>query len=385
MRYRRVLMVGCLLTGWICFAASGETAAGEGDQLRFLPGPGEKTRFATPEISWPEKVGEAEVCLWADDKVAAFSFTIDDNSAPDHDWWIQKAKEYDFKATWFVITRRVGTGVNWGTWADFQKLLDEGHDVQSHTVTHLHSEEPDWVSLEWEYGDSIKHIEEGLPGHRVTTLAYPGGTQKNNRVSNDPKIAMQHYLAARGTRGTPNPPGEINYTETNGATGFNLGEGEKGKWGDLNNLLNPEGYRDGQFYRGWAVMIDHKVNRQDKERFFKWMDEHREELWVGLFRDVARYGQERDTAQLTVTDSSDTSIVFELRDRMYDEWFDYPLTVKVRLPDGWQNVSAKQGDAPVESRMLSHEGKPYALVQAVPDRGPVTVEPSTATSRSEPR
>ena len=384
MYQRQFGLIGCLLAGSAASIASAEVADGAGDQLRFLPGPVEQARFETPEISWPAKVGEAEVCLWADDKVAAFSFTIDDNSAPDHDWWMQKAEEYDFKATWFVITRRVGTGANWGTWADFQKLLDAGHDVQSHTVTHLHSEEPDWVSLDWEYGDSIKHIEENLTGHRVTTLAYPGGTQKKGRVSNDPKIAMQYYIAARGTTGKPNPPGEIDYTNINGVSNFNLGDTEKGAWADLNNVLDPEGYR-GAYYRGWAVMLDHKVNRQDKERFFKWMDEHREELWVGLFRDVARYGQERDTATLKVTESSDDAITFELHDRMLDELFDYPLAVKVRLPEGWENVGATQGGQPVEARLVMHEEKPYALVQAVPDRGPVTLEPSSAPSRSEPR
>jgi hypothetical protein len=47
--------------------------------------------------------------------------------------------------------------------------------------------------------------------------------------------------------------------------------------------------------------------------------------------------------------------------------------VKIRLPDSWKNAAASQGGKSAETRFLQHEGKPYALVQAVPDRGPVTL------------
>jgi hypothetical protein len=60
---------------------------------------------------------------------------------------------------------------------------------------------------------------------------------------------------------------------------------------------------------------------------------------------------------------------------MKDDIFDYPLTVKVRLPDGWKSAKATQGGKPVPVRFVTHEGAPFALVDAVPDRGAVRVAP----------
>jgi hypothetical protein len=50
---------------------------------------------------------------------------------------------------------------------------------------------------------------------------------------------------------------------------------------------------------------------------------------------------------------------------MKDDVFNFPLTVKVRLPDGWKSVSG--------GTFIEHNGKPYALVDVVPDRGEVVL------------
>lgn len=85
-------------------------------------------------------------------------------------------------------------------------------------------------------------------------------------------------------------------------------------------------------------------------------------LWVCRFDDVMKYGQERDTAKLSCALTGD-KITVSVTDDMKDDVFNYPLTVKVRLPDGWTGV---KGGA-----FLSHDGKPYALVDVIPDRGEV--------------
>ncbi len=60
---------------------------------------------------------------------------------------------------------------------------------------------------------------------------------------------------------------------------------------------------------------------------------------------------------------------------MNDAWFDEPLAVKLRLPDGWSgSVGATQDGAAIPARVVQLEGQAYALVDAVPDRGLVVVE-----------
>ena len=53
--------------------------------------------------------------------------------------------------------------------------------------------------------------------------------------------------------------------------------------------------------------------------------------------------------------------------------FDYPLTIKLCLGEKANEISAKQGDKIVASRIVKHEGKAYALVDALPNGVPVKV------------
>ena len=118
-----------LRTSSLVLALAASTASAQ--QLRTLGKP-EKPRFDIPEIIWPAAPGEAEICLWKDDKYAAISITIDDNCRPDHDWWLEQAEKHGFKLTWFVITERVdGPNRFYGTWADWQRLADAWRTVRA--------------------------------------------------------------------------------------------------------------------------------------------------------------------------------------------------------------------------------------------------------------
>ena len=270
------------------------------NQLFSLSEKPKKPRFEITDRVWPQTVGEADISLWHDDKLAAFSFTIDDNQAPDVDWWLEQGKKYNFPFTWFLITERINDEPSfWGTWAQWREVLAAGHDVQSHTMTHLHTELPQWKSIEWEYGDSLKMLQENLPGHVTGSLAYPGG--KNSKL-NKREVAAQLYRSARGTLGIINAANTIDYLNINGNSGMHLGEG-KGEWSNARNLLDPNRY-NGRQYRGWGVILIHKANRQGSTAVFRFFGcQNREDVWVGLFNDVAKYGQERDTAMLQVKEN----------------------------------------------------------------------------------
>ena len=104
-----------------------------------------------------------------------------------------------------------------------------------------------------------------------------------------------------------------------------------------------------------------------------------------MFRDVAQYGQERDTAKLAVTSTSSEAIHLSLTDDMDDALFDFPLTVKLRLPDAWKGCSATQGGRGIQTRIVDHEGATFALIQAIPDRGEVVLRATLSTSTLEER
>lgn len=348
------------------------SAAGAGEQLFNLPDTPKTPRFAlSKERTWPSETGKPEVCLWDGDRYAAVSITIDDNMGPDHAWWRAITKELGFKVTWFVIVDRVGTGVQWGSWDAFEALRAEGHAVQSHTMTHLGgSDLPEWKGIEWEYADSQKEIEANMPGNRVLTMAYSGG--KPSEGKHDFGIAAKYYIAGRGTVGTPNLANQINYMNTCSASTKRdyidaILEGRSGiAW--LNN---------DRYLRSWLCTHFHGVGKiqAETEEQLRYIKSREDDLWVGRFDEVVRYGMERDTHKLEGINSGSDSVTFNLTDRMDDTIYTIPLTVKLKLDADWKGARAEQGGREIACTTKEHDGALYALIQAVPDAGTVTVLP----------
>jgi len=369
------------MNAFLCFcftlSAAALHSAATGEQRMNLHGEPGAERFVLTDKVWPANHGDADICLWKDDAFAAVTFTIDDNSVWDHEWWIQTCREYDIHATWFVISDYAEKIRVRGPWSKFQTLRDYGHDIGSHTVTHLttkHGYNPDDPEhgLEYEYAASIIAIEKNVTNTVVKTLAYPGSPPHTNC----PALASQYYNAMRGTLGTINPANQINYTRTRSVSGaFYIDAADGGgKWNSFSAVLqtgNP-------YYRGWYCMHYHTLDDARKNRIINGLNylRHKDQelgIWIGTFTDVTLYGQERDTAALNVTSIADTRIDFTLSDDMKDNCFDYPLTVKVRVNNDWTNVAATQNGNAVGANLIEHAGNKYALVQAVPDKGPVSL------------
>jgi len=99
------------------------------------------------------------------------------------------------------------------------------------------------------------------------------------------------------------------------------------------------------------------------------------DVWVGTFTEVAKYGQQYASATLSNVETTDSSISFDLTDQMNDDWFDQPLTVKVRLPDDWagSGVTATQDEQGIATQLVEYNGANYVLVDAIPDRGSVDI------------
>lgn len=362
-------------------------SASEGSQFGTLAA-AESPRFELTGRVWPTEIRKPHVCLWKDDTLAAVSITIDDNTAPDQDWWIEQGRTHGIRATWFVITSLVNDerpGYH-GSWDAFRRLHREGHDIQSHTITHVSLQrgfDPNDTArnLDVEYGRSRDIIQEHIPGQRVMTLAFPGGLYQ--REHTDPELAAKYYIAARGGAGHINPANWINYQQTYSiGNGLHVDDPQHVRT-RLSNLVDREkAYRPAQ-YRGWYVAHFHRVADADKPRLveaFAWLLERQADVWTGLFREVAQYGQQRDTARLAVTSADTKTIQLSLTDNMDDQLFDFPLTVKLRLPNAWKDFSATQGGTAISAQIVDHDGVRFAVVQAVPDRGEVILRSATPTA-----
>ncbi len=79
---------------------------------------------------------------------------------------------------------------------------------------------------------------------------------------------------------------------------------------------------------------------------------------------------------MTTKEATNAKIIFTLTSKMEPTIFDYPLTIKVRLPDAWKSCQATQKDASLPVQTITHEGAPYVLVKVAPDKGDVTLAPA---------
>lgn len=337
-------------------------------QLSNLPA-SDAPRFAITDRVWPDEVGDAHVCLWQDDKLAAVSISIDDNCAPDHAFWLDLGERTGYRFTWFVITSAVeNAGPFFGTWDGFRALLDAGHDVQSHTVTHLNPKRGFTGDVEADYRDSALHLDEQLGTDPARVIAYPGGP---NRDLNDPALAAPYYAAGRGVQGTVNRANATNYLNTASIGGLKVSEP---RWANLAGLLDP----DSRLYRGWYSTHYHLLKDEARLKLLEgidWLERHADDVWVGRWKDVALYGQQRDTAELDTLEATPSRIQLGLTDRMDDTRFNVPLTVKVRVPDAWPSAVLTQADETTPLDVIKHAGASYVLAPIVPDAGDATLEP----------
>ncbi len=370
----KIILLSCILLG------AGFLAGEEAKKGRFnLAGDPIKPRFPVTEKVWPAKAGEASLCLWEDDKLAAYSINIDDNCCGDVPFWLEQTKSNNFKVTWFLIAETVNDpkAALGGTWELWKKVLAEGHEVESHSVSHWHNfgkdgtPPPGWKGFEWECTESIKMLEAGLPGHKIRFLAYPGGP---GQKYNDPKIAGKYFLSARGGTGI-NSANQIDYTMIKYMSKANFGD-PKTPWMDPETTLDPKNKSN---YRGWSVVLFHYVGKPEGKEAAKialeFYKKNEKDLWGGLYGNISLYCAERDTASLKTEESSADRIVLNLTDGMDDKLYAYPLTLKVRLPENWKAAEAEQDGKPVGVKLIENEKNNFVLVKAVPDRGKIILTP----------
>lgn len=317
--------------------------------------------------AWPTTYGQGYIATWKDDKIAATTLTIDDNILADHTFWKQKAAATGFKFTWFVITGEDSNGklMTGATWDDFRALYALGHSIQSHTVTH--SSPVTNAEMQQSQIDIQREI-----GVKPLTLAYPDGDDANEAG------AALYYIAARGTTGWLNSYSPGDYYSINSLSDY-LNTSDPNNYNYAPALLDKSFTQDTNpdFYRGWMSIHYHSIagDESNVQSHLDWLKAREADIWIAGFDHVAAYARERDAASLSVTAAGADCVALNVTDGLNNTNYYEPLTVKIRLQDSgnWSSVSAQQNGSSVNARIVTNGSNTYALVDVVPDAGPVTV------------
>jgi len=139
----------------------------------------------------------------------AVVITIDDGWRSTYDIAFPILKKYGYPATLFVYTQLISGGAKTLSWDQLREMVDQGLDVQCHTVSHRNlalqqaQESPDqyFEAVQREIADSARTIEQKL-GKRPTFLAYPYGDTNGLAIA---LLRRQGFQAAFTVVREPNP------------------------------------------------------------------------------------------------------------------------------------------------------------------------------------
>ena len=298
--------------------------------------------------------GAANIATWYGGANTVFTLTADDNLMGDFAQWLAWYRTYGVTTTLCAPTSYAYECND--LW---NEMVEGGLDVQSHS--HYHRNAGDYkgqtsTAQDWmDFYAGAREIES--TGIRSLIVAYPCGY-------NNAELSKLLYIGGRGTGGYTNGF-DVNYNQTASFSGLN----EK----QFAQLLAMADAGNG----GWVSTHYHQIGGSKDSidgmlaRLVPYIKSGK--LWSATFAAAAQYGQERDTATLTMGNVGRNAITFTLTDKMNDLLFDHALTIKIKVDSTWTAARAYQNGKEMNTRVVTDGGETYLLVDAIPDRGEVTV------------
>lgn len=310
-----------------------------------------------------------EVAVWPEFKSGAVSFTFDDNTPNQISVALPIFNEYDFKMTFFTV-------INWGpNWTALNSAAQNGHEIGSHTVTHSIFSSLSDSQQEEELKNSYDAINSHVADQNGFTIAYP------YCVTGNSDLCRKYYIAARGCSGiieSKSPSDFMNISSFVCGT-----QGSIQRAGDFSNKADQAASRN-----GWVVFLIHALDDEsgysptsssELKDALDYLNRNDSKFWVATFGNVARYIKERDNVSIKQNSETDTLISFTAADTLDNSIYNYPLTVRRVLPEGWISAYVTQNGEALDSRIESIDGSFYLEFNIIPDNGEIQIVKNEAT------
>jgi len=315
-----------------------------------------------------------QVGTWSGFRTAAITYTFDDNLSHQLSIAIPLFNNYGFKATLYTVT---SSGWVWpANWAGLQTAAAQGHEIGNHTVSHPSN----WCSLssasqESQYASSQSTINSYIPGNQCLTVAYP------YCCANYESMTATYFIAGRTCSGSIVSSTPSNFYQISsfilGSSGINTTAGIIAK----HDAAAAAG--------GWAVYLIHAVDSSEGggysplsstilDESLQYLDANRSTFWVNTFLNVVKYIKERNSVSVTESSSQSNSITLQVTDTLSDTVYNYPVTIRRPLPDGWLAAIVSQDGQEVESSIVEVASVQYVMFDAVPDGGDVVLTKAPA-------
>lgn len=351
----------------------------------------------------------AEIASAPNGADAIISMTFDDGLYDTAVFLNKMFKMYDLKGSCMLISDRI-TDSNKGDW---QNIFAQGYlEAQSHTATHMPLPSDKWAEANKDKWPNVlnNNTAENYQKEIVDTKTRLESIFDNDIVAFAPsnntlsdgayEVVRENYYAVRsGSRGiqTLSPSFGI----------------EAGDWHNLymrafsdvkktDPTEKAEGLKkfvdEAVSGNGWLVTLCHSIGKTGgdateaaAEAMFKYIAQYQRDgkLVSMTFGDAVKYVRERQQSQVTefeninglfvnVSMNTKTEDNLELSQSV----FNYPLTVKAQIPDGWSAVSySLNGDIKI-SDAFKASGKNYAYIDVVPNGSDVKLSEAVSVEKA---
>ena len=277
------------------------------------------------------------------------------------------------------------------TWA---KLFEKGYlEPQNHSMTHMkfnadgaaeNFTEENYIN---EIVSSKELLESYFPEYDFITFAIPFGSMCDDAMA----LAAETYFASRGVSSARVQSLDPGFGTGNGTWNklYSPGVVKKDADGNLVSAEEQLEYLKGWIDRtvsegGWYVPFIHRIGDvsgtemtyEVADKYFAYIDSYQEsgDIWVATFSNAVKYVRERQNTKASVRyELGNIYLTLNMAQTTADghtidkEVFDHPLTVKVEVPDTFNEVYYKLGTEIKMARAFREGNSTYAYVDAIPD------------------
>jgi peptidoglycan-N-acetylglucosamine deacetylase len=324
------------------------------------------TQTVSSQVASPYQVG-----TWPEFKSCAVSYTFDDGCSGQFSKAIPIFNEVGYKLTLFTVS-------SWtSNWTNLQNAAKNGHEVANHTATHPNLSSMTAEAQESEIKTSNDLINSNVTSQKSLTMATPFCAEGNK------KTCLKYFIAVRGCSGVVEPKTPANWNNVSSVICGTLGAVLKVK--DFKSNADAAAKKN-----GWLVYLIHGIDNDGGysplasdtlKASLQYLKENDSKFWVNTFGNVARYIKERNCLSVVELSSTDDKISMEVTDTLSNnEIFNYPVSLRRPLPDGWTSATAKQNGDSIGVKLVSVNSVKYIQFEAVPDGGSIVLSKSDIES-----
>lgn len=338
----------------------------------------------------------AEICKARGGAHAIATMTFDDGVSASSFALYGLLRSYGLSATLFLVPSRIMGIAPYSSGYldlhDVHNLIATGRiDPESHSYSHLYLAKVGHVDYkaenctdenrEREISGSRAWLEKHFPGRPFISFGVPGGNYDDKAQ----QLVMSSYYSSRVGHLLEGEMQSLTPDDTSLGGWYSL----KSKWLGEKRLSDILEYLDrcvrdgGWFITGCHNIVGTEIGKGNYEIsiptlsiFFEKLALYRDrgQLWIATLKDATRYLREYESSELFFK-ASDGEITLEIKMKdktkrglpLTPSIFNMPLTVRVKVPDGWQSAECISDGTSAPCEISEDENGKYLYVYIVPN------------------